>query len=135
MRLRVAAYALIERDGGTILVRVNEPDIPAHGKWTLPGGGIDPGEDPRDAAKREVFEETGLEVVIQDLVEVDSEVLEYQGELLQTIRIVYRAAVLGGDIRAEIDGTTDECRLFSEEELAPLDCVTLAERFAQRRRS
>ena len=30
------------------------------GRWTLPGGGIDPGEQPGDSLAREVFEETGL---------------------------------------------------------------------------
>jgi 8-oxo-dGTP pyrophosphatase MutT (NUDIX family) len=33
-----------------------------NGQWCLPGGGIDPGERPAEAAEREVLEETGLTV-------------------------------------------------------------------------
>lgn len=56
---RVAAYAVIVRDGQILLSRL-APHISREGLWTLPGGGLDHGEDPRDAVVREVHEETGL---------------------------------------------------------------------------
>jgi 8-oxo-dGTP diphosphatase len=59
----VAAYAVIIRDGQILLSKI-APHISAEGLWTLPGGGLDHGEDPRDAVVREVREETGLEVTI-----------------------------------------------------------------------
>ena len=40
------------------------------GRWTLPGGGIDHGEAPRDALRREVHEETGLRIEPGRVVDV-----------------------------------------------------------------
>ena len=62
---RVAAYAVIVRDGQILLSKI-APHISADGLWTLPGGGLDHGEDPRDAVVREVYEETGLPLRIGD---------------------------------------------------------------------
>lgn len=70
-RTRVAAYAVILRDGDILLSRL-APYLVPHEQWTLPGGGIDFGEDPRDAVVREVHEETGLHVEIGDRAWIDS---------------------------------------------------------------
>ena len=57
---RVAAYALILRDDRILLTRLASR-ISADEKWHLPGGGVDHGENPRDALVREIREETGLD--------------------------------------------------------------------------
>ena len=53
------SVALI-RDGRVLLVRRARP--PYRGRWTLPGGRVEPGEDPTQAARREIEEELGLRV-------------------------------------------------------------------------
>jgi 8-oxo-dGTP pyrophosphatase MutT (NUDIX family) len=61
----VAAYAVIVRDGRILLSKL-APRLTTSDVWTLPGGGIDHGEDPRAAVVREVYEETGLSVTVGD---------------------------------------------------------------------
>lgn len=70
-RQRVAAYAVILRDGAILLSRLSDR-ITADELWTLPGGGLDHGEDPRDAVVREVHEETGLDAVVGETARVYS---------------------------------------------------------------
>ena len=66
-QLRVAAYALCVRDGQILLSRWVGP---SGKRWTLPGGGIDHGEDPYEAVIREVDEETGYSIEVQRLLGV-----------------------------------------------------------------
>jgi 8-oxo-dGTP diphosphatase len=70
-RQRVAAYAVILRDGRILLTRL-APSVTSEELWTLPGGGLDHGEDPRDAVVREIHEETGLDVVVGETARVYS---------------------------------------------------------------
>lgn len=60
---RVAAYAVILRGDRILLSRLADALSPTP-LWTLPGGGLDHGEDPRAAVVREVLEETGLDVTV-----------------------------------------------------------------------
>lgn len=128
MALRVAAYCVIIDDGKMLLSHWNE-----NGKsgWTLPGGGIDPYEDPADAAVREVFEETGYRAELDELLGIDSHVVaaehRFHGatEPLHALRIVYRGRVVGGELTNEVDGSTDEAAWFDLSEIASLHRVEL----------
>ncbi|WP_244931435.1 NUDIX domain-containing protein [Nocardioides sp. W7] len=68
---RLAAYAVVLRDEQVLLSRL-APRVSANELWTLPGGGVEHGEDPRDAVVREVHEETGLDVRVGEEARVDS---------------------------------------------------------------
>ncbi|MFD8015511.1 NUDIX hydrolase, partial [Streptomyces sp. NPDC059762] len=62
VRARVSAYALVVREGRMLLTRLSDASpVFAPGLWHLPGGGVDPGEQPVEALVRELREETGLE--------------------------------------------------------------------------
>lgn len=70
VRQRIAAYALVETERGVLLTELSEKVRAAAGRWTLPGGGLDEGEDPRTGLIREVWEETGQHVTDIELVDV-----------------------------------------------------------------
>jgi 8-oxo-dGTP pyrophosphatase MutT (NUDIX family) len=65
LQLPSVSIALRDADGRILLARHAEGNV-----WLLPGGGIEPGETPADAAVREMFEETGLIVRLTRLVGV-----------------------------------------------------------------
>lgn len=131
MDLRVAAYAVVHDARGLLLAHWNEGRAAG---WTLPGGGLEAGEDPADAVVREVEEETGYAVEIDELLGIHSRVIPARQRLtadadapLHTIRIVYRAHVVGGELRNETGGSTDSAEWFSLEEVDGLRRVALVD--------
>ena len=136
VRQRVAAYALVRRGEDILLCRLSAR-VPVDG-WALPGGGVDHGEAPRDAVRREVHEEAGIHVVPGRVLDVYSHhfvgrspagVLEdYHG-----IGIIFDAEV---DPRSrgvephvlEVDGSTDLARWVPLDEARALP-LTGAARF------
>lgn len=124
-RTRIAAYALIIKDEKILLCRLSKELPNWEGSWTLPGGGIDFGEDPKNAVVREVFEETGLEVELGQLAFVDS-IVDYTGESdFHGIRIAYFASVVGGELKFEETGSTDRCEWHSIDRVPSLPLVDL----------
>jgi 8-oxo-dGTP diphosphatase len=112
-RQRVAAYAVIVRDERILLSRLAERISPSE-LWTLPGGGIDHGEDPRDAVIREIREETGLDAVVGEQARVYSAHMPHarrdgRRSDYHALRIVYDAWVPPDAPEprvVEVDGST-----------------------------
>ena len=96
---RIAVSALIFDEGRILLAHRRDIDW-----WNLPGGGMEVGETVDEALLREVTEETGLEVEIEQLVGV------YSKPQKQEIVLAFRCRITGGTSRATEE--TRECRYF-----------------------
>jgi 8-oxo-dGTP diphosphatase len=109
---RVACYALVRREDSVLLTR-NSARGPHPGRWSLPGGGVGHGEQPRDALVREVHEETGLVATAGELLGVHDD--HFTGtaptgreEDFHGIHLVFAATVGEGEPTVgETNGTTD----------------------------
>ncbi len=75
----------------------------------MPGGGLEFGEHPEAGAVREAMEETGLEVRIDGLANIHTEIFRYDEEEIAMLRMLYWATVVGGELKNELDGSTDLC--------------------------
>lgn len=98
--LRLAAYAVcIDDDNRMLLARYVSPDR-SQQHWTLPGGGVEQGEDPFDAVVREVGERAGYRVEVDRLLGVDSRTLRVDraGGELHTVGVFYGVTIGGGEI-------------------------------------
>lgn len=115
----VGVGAVVWRDGRVLLVRRGKP--PRVGQWSIPGGAQELGETVEEAARREVQEETGLELgAVAVIATVDLIDREPDG------RVRYHYTLI--DVTAEAaagtprpGGDVDEVAWFALEELAPLE--------------
>lgn len=110
---KVAVAVLLEQDGRVLLAR--RAFDPARGLWTLPAGFVDAGEDPLLAGERECLEETGLQVKVDELLDV---VFGQEHPRGAHILIVYRARILGGEMQPGDD--VDQIQFFPPDALPEL---------------
>ncbi|MGN9812045.1 NUDIX hydrolase [Micromonospora sp. BQ11] len=134
-RLRFAAYGLATDPAGRVLLTMIAEGYPGAGRWHLPGGGTDHGEQPVSALLRELVEESGQLGRVMDLVGVDNlhnpAALGPEGRPLDWhgVRVVYRVAV---DLPTEprvtelAGGSTARAGWFTREQLAGLRLTEIA---------
>ena len=109
--LVLCAGAVVQDKQGRLLL-VQRGRAPSAGLWSVPGGRVEEGETPADAAVREVREETGLDVEV--------------GDLLGTVEIGdyvvhdFAARVVGGQLQAGDDAADVRWCTFDEAALLPL---------------
>ena len=98
----VAVGAFIVKDGQVLLVQRGHE--PRKGLWTVPGGVVELGESLHDAIRREVQEETGLEIEVGDVVTVVDRITPGEsGPQYHYVIIDYAARWLAGDAQALTD--------------------------------
>ncbi|GGS33492.1 MULTISPECIES: NUDIX domain-containing protein [Actinokineospora] len=120
---RVGAYVVCIVDGKLLLSRMVYVGL----RWMLPGGGIEHGEDPVDAAVREVFEETGYTVEIEDLLGLHTYVRTEGRESHHALRVVYTGRITGGELTHEVGGSSDMAAWFPLEEVGGLERASLVD--------
>jgi 8-oxo-dGTP diphosphatase len=103
------AQALVEQNGRVLLGR--RAYDPSEGLWDVPGGFLDEGEHPLDGLRRELREETGLEIEPTEFLGVWMQ--EYAGRTVLCLTWLARAT--GGEARAGDDLV--ELRWFGPDEL------------------
>lgn len=123
---RVAAYAVVRSSRGILLTELSTRTNAA-GMWNLPGGGLDPGEEPAVAVVREVHEETGQRVSDVRLLTVLTR--HWVGrapsgrvEDFHAVRLFHTAhcAEPGNPVVLDVGGSTSAARWVRETELASL---------------
>ncbi len=118
---RPAAFVLLERDGRIACVRVAfRRDGP---KIDLPGGGLDPGETPQQAAARECGEEAGLKVAVEGepFVRADHFFINSKGEPNNTRGVFFTGRLEGEDPALKIEDDHSLLWLEPLEALRSLD--------------
>jgi ADP-ribose pyrophosphatase YjhB (NUDIX family) len=112
----VGVTGAVVRDGKVLFVRRNYE--PSKGTWTLPGGFAEHTETLDEAVKRELREETGIEVEVLGVVGVRTRYTEKHGAVL----VIFRCALVAGEPQAD-DYEISAAEFFDAEQIKTLEPV------------
>ncbi len=114
--------ALIERGGKILLVK--ETKEPTRGKWSHPAGWLEVGENPIDAVKREVKEESGFDFEPENILGVYS-LLKSEADIIHhSIKLIYIGTISDKEV-AELADDVSETNWFTPDEIEKMDLKTL----------
>ena len=110
------ASALVLDDAGRVLLarRAHEPDA---GLWDVPGGFLEEAEDPLAGLRRELLEETGVEIVVGRFVGAFTDTYGDGPDAAAVLNLLWEAKVAGGEPAPADD--VSELRWFSPAALPP----------------
>ncbi len=124
----VGVAVVLRDDEGRLLMVQRGPEATRAGRWSIPAGFMDYGEDVREAAARELLEETGLVAEVGDAVHVAS---NFHDPAKLTVGIWFEGTVVGGRLEAGDDAV--DAGWFALDELPELAFETDAELIARLR--
>ena len=116
--VRTAVVAIVKNDAGHVLL-TKRAIPPYRGKWVMPGGKIDMGEPITAALKREVFEEVGLDVHVEGLVDI-YEIVPGSEHREHYVILYYLASPKGGEVNPNA-GEIEEIVWADQDTVASLD--------------
>ena len=124
------AVGVIIREGDRIVL-IRRDKEPSRGYWTFPGGAVELGESLHDAARREAWEETGLEVAIGEVAMVLDHVVrdETGGVRYHYVIVDYFAMPTGGSLQSASD--VSDARWFCLTDLDGLEMTEKAEQITR----
>lgn len=115
---------VFDKEGRFLMAKRDEARSHFNQLWQFPGGGIEFGEDPRDAVVREVREETGLHV---KLMSKHPFAFNYSDPLTNShvVALGYVAKYVDGTIDTSLDRNTGDAQWFTYDEVDFASCVPL----------
>jgi 8-oxo-dGTP diphosphatase len=126
----VGVGGVVIAKGQTLLIR--RGNAPLEGQWSIPGGMLELGESIIEGVRRELAEETGIEVRVLELIEVFERVIPGDGGRTRYHFVIldYLCEMVSGEAKAASDVT--DVAWASEEELEKYELTAIATRVIKR---
>lgn len=107
-----------------LLIKRSDADSFQPGCWELPGGGVEFGEDPKYALKREIKEECGIDVLVEEPITVKTYFMEDKNSKVQRIEIIFRCKFIDSRQKIQLSPEHSDFKFLS---LAMVSSLELSE--------
>ena len=120
---RLMVTAVIERKKKYLLLKRSMLHKVQRGKWQFPEGGVEFGERPLAALKREISEETGMKVKKAELMGINTYVVRaLKTDLYHIVRIIFKVRASG---KVRVRNEHSEAGWFNKKEISKLPLLWL----------